>query len=244
MVSPTMSFSTVNIETIRGDEGEKKNGFDSTLSYSFFEASGNSEIKSHKTSLRSDYKAEKYNAFFVLSNKRGKKGDDLYIDKGFVHLRLMVPILKSKRFTSEAFVQKEYNDFTLLEDRQLGGAGLRSKVFEAPDKYSVYLGLGVMKEREVINLMPTVTTRYSRLTNYLSVKYKINDTLHFTGTGYYQPRPSENDDYRILFDGSLTFKISKHLSFALEVNHRRDSIPPLGVKKDDTEVLNTLKVNF
>ncbi len=237
---PKAVFATVNIETLRG--GEDKSGFDSTLAYSFYEASGNTEIESRKASLRTDYRSKSFDAFLVVSEKRGKKSDSLYMDKGFAHLRLMVPIRAS--VISEVFIQKEYNDFTLLLDRRLGGGGLRFALLKDKGNYSVHLGLGAMREREVLNLTPNITTRYTRLTNYLSMKFKINETLTFSGTGYYQPRSDKSEDYRILFDGGFTFKISKHLYFALEVNHRRDSLPPLGVEKDDTEITNSIKVNF
>lgn len=237
---PVQAFSTVNIETMRSDEDKK--GFQSSISYSFFEASGNTEMKSHKTSLRTDYQGERFHTFLALSQKRGKKDNSLYTDKGFAHLRLMIPI--TKRFTTELFGQKEYNDFTLLLDRTLAGAGLRTVLLHKKEVYDIYLGVGAMKEREVIDLTPEVTTNVTRLTNYLSLRAKINEALSFTGTAYYQPRSSDTKDYRILFDGELLFKITKHLSFALEVNHRRDSLPPLSIEKSDTEVVNSLKITF
>lgn len=237
---PLSAYSTVNIETMRDGEGEKD--FKSSLSYSFYEATGNTEIKSHKTSARTDYQGDKFHTFLALSQKRGKKDDSVYMDKGFAHLRFMVPL--TNRFTSEFFTQKEYNDFTLLLDRSLGGVGIRTLVLNKKDSYDVYLGVGVMKEKEVIDLTEEVTTKVTRLTNYLSMKFKLNDTVSFTGTGYYQPRSSKTKDYRILFDGELLFKITKRLNFALEVNHRRDSMPPLGVQKSDREIMNSLKFIF
>ena len=240
IVLPESVLATVNIETLRS--GEEENGFDSTLAYSFYEASGNTEIESHKTTLRTDYQTDSYDAFLVVSEKRGKKADALYMDKGFVHLRFIMPV--SKVITPEVFIQKEYNDFTLLLDRRLGGGGLRFALLKDNPNYNIHLGLGAMREREVLDLTPNLTTRYTRFTNYLSMKFKINETLSFTGTGYYQPRLDKSEDYRILFDGGFTFKITKHLDFAVEVNHRRDSLPPLGVEKDDTEITNSIKVRF
>lgn len=240
VVLPNLVFATVNIETLRS--GEDKNGFDSTLSYSFYGASGNTEIESNKASLRTDYRSNNYNAFLIVSQKRGKKSDSLYMDKGFAHLRLMVPV--TKVISTEVFIQKEYNDFTLLLDRRLAGGGLRFTLLKDKDNYSLHLGVGAMREREVLNLTPNITTRYTRLTNYLSMKFKINETLNFSGTGYYQPRSDKSEDYRILFDGGFTFKISKHFDVTLEVNHRRDSLPPLGVEKDDTEITNSIKLRF
>ncbi len=246
VVFPLHAHATVNIESIRS--GEKEAGLHNRLSFNLAYTEGNTDVTNLKTTLRSDYYAQNYHAFLAASLQRGEKDDERYLNKGFVHLRGMKPV--SRRFTLEGFFQHEYNDFTLLEERRLAGAGIRIKAIErksgesADSDLTLYVGLGLMREKEVIDYPPEVTDNFTRSTNYLSCRWKLDDRVNFTGTLYYQPRLSDLDDYRILFDGGFDFAITEVITFGISVNYRYDSEPPVGVEDYDIEILNGITLSF
>lgn len=239
------AFATVNIESMRGSE--KEQGLYTKISFNLAYTDGNTNVKDLKTSFRSDYFNKGHHAFLAASLQRGEKDDERYMNRGFAHLRMMKPV--TDRFTLEGFVQSEYDDFTLLEDRRLIGAGVRIAVTgekkKDEDSYlNLYVGLGMMKEREVLDLPAQTTSRISRSTNYLSCIWKLDERVNFSGTIYYQPRIADARDYRVLFDGGFEFDIMKQIAFNLSVNYRYDSEPPSGIEKYDLEFLNGITIKF
>lgn len=144
-------------------------------------------------------------------------------------------------------MQKEYNEFTLLKDRELAGGGLRVALVQEEDQNSsvnIYLGIGVMWEQEVLDLSPDEETEIYRSTNYISCRLKANDTTTLAATAYYQPDLEDSSDYRVIFDGTLAFKITRSLSFTFNINYRFDNEPPAGIKRYDTEITNGISLNF
>lgn len=240
------ALATVNIESMRKDDGEM--GLHTKVGFSLAYTEGNTDVTDLKTTLRSDYFSEGYHAFLAASIQRGEKDDDRYTDKGFVHLRGIRPV--AQRLAVEAFVQKEYNDFILLEDRQLLGGGVRITALERyygteeASYFQLYAGIGLMKEKETINSSPEETSNFTRSTNYLSCRWRLDERVNFSGTLYYQPRVSDMDDYRILFDGGFTFDITRSLAFTLSVNYRHDSEPPAGIEDYDLEITNGISLSF
>ena len=245
-ISEGAALATVNIETIRRDEG--KEGFSNSLSFKLGYIEGNTNIKRGETALRSDYLSGRQHFFLAASHKRGDKDEERYMDKGFAHLRLINEL--SDRLSGEIFLQKEYNEFTLLKDRKLAGTGLRIALVQGESdddkglEASVYLGIGVMWENELLDLGPDEETEIYRSTNYISCRLKANDTTTLAATVYYQSDLKEASDYRVLFDGTLAFKITRSLSFTFDINYRFDNEPPAGVKKYDTEITNGISLNF
>ncbi len=240
---PTPSGATVNIESMRKKKEEK--GFQSTLSFTLGYTSGNTDVMNLKTAFRTDYFSNDYNAFLAASIQRGEKDNSRYQNKGFAHLRGMRPA--SKRTTIEGFVQHEFNDFTLLQSRRLIGAGGRFTLIDntSSDKIKkLFVGIGAMREWEDINTTPEEKIETTRSTNYISGRYELDDRIRMSGTVYYQPRFSEGSDYRLLFDGGLSFDITKSGAFLIKINYRYDSEPPLGVKDYDFEITNGLTLSF
>ncbi len=246
LITEGTALATVNIETIRREK--EVEGFSNSLSLKLGYIKGNTNIRNAETRLRSDYLSGKRHFFLAASHKRGEKDEERYLDKGFAHLRLINEL--SERLSGEIFLQKEYNEFTFLKDRELAGAGLRVALVQGEEKEdqnssaSIYLGIGVIWEQEVLDLSPDEETEIYRSTNYISCRLKVNDTTTMAATSYYQPDMDDSSDYRVLFDGTLAFKITKRLSFTFDVNYRFDNEPPAGVKKYDTEITNGISLNF
>lgn len=239
----TTASATVNIEAIR--QSDRDEGFFNNITLSLSHSEGNTDIASRKLKLRSDYIAENNHAFISASFQRGEKDNKEYMDKGFIHIRGITAT--DKAVAGELFVQREYNDFTLLKDRKLIGTGTRVRAInkeKETSKLRLLLGIGVMWEEETIDYTPDDKEKLSRSTNYLSFRWEAREKASLSATTYYQPSMKDSDDYRILFDGSIGFVITDQLSFTFDINYRYDSEPPTGVERYDFEITNGISLNF
>ena len=86
-----------------------------------------------------------------------------------------------------------------------------------------------------------ITTRIVRATNYINWTWRLDERITTDATGYYQFHGRRFQDYRILFERSITFRLTTKLAFPLRVNFRYDSEPPTGIQKHDVEIFNGLR---
>lgn len=237
-VGPVRLRSQVNTETLR--KADLEEGFYNELGFNYGLYAGNSEFQSIKLNFRSDLKKGKYSSFLVADLNKAYKDRSVFIDKGFIHLRGMRSL--SGPFTAEAFLQKGYNDFIQLKSRDLAGSGMRIRM-TAPQSQnlSVYTGIGLMWEREVIT-RPADEEALLRSTNYLSLKWNSRRGIGFTSTSYYQFHTGEFKNYRILFNGHFEVSLTQRIRVATDIDYRFDSRPPSGVKKYDLEIVNGIRI--
>ena len=95
--------------------------------------------------------------------------------------------------------------------------GVRFDLQPSSSKFNVYLGIGAMWEHERINDKAdgVMTTRIIRSTNYINWTGRLAEHVTTSATGYYQFHTRRFQDYRILFEGSLTFQLTTKLAFPL-----------------------------
>ena len=237
----------VNIETLR--RLDSKPGWYNNITLSLTYQSGNTDLFRFKSSVRSDYWFDKYHTFGIATLQQGEQGGKLYTDKGFIHLRGTRSIIE--RLGVEIFLQKQFNESILLQDRNLAGGGLRiSALKQRTDKnntgVNLYLGIGGMWENETINdkQYGEVETNIIRSTNYISAAWRIDKRFSVVITGYYQPYTQRFSDFRILSESRFEFHVTKRVSINTRLNLRYDSEPPTGVEAHDLEIVNGLSFKF
>ena len=207
-------------------------------------SSGNTDLLTLRTRFRTDYLSKSYHAFLFGSLQQGRKDNDLFTSKGIAHARIIRNL--TNHILVESFVQKQFNESILLTDRNLLGGGFRF-AFSSPEaKVNSYFGTGIMWEHERINDTDkgAIVTRILRSTNYVSWKAELDDRISTSATGYYQVSLDEVTDYRILFEGSISFSISKRLTMPFSANFRFDNSPPTEIRKHDLEIFNGLSYTF
>ncbi|UCD37885.1 MAG: DUF481 domain-containing protein [Fidelibacterota bacterium] len=196
--------------------------------------------------------------FFLVSNYQISKKDKLlFINKGFSHLRTVKSLRRS--LYGEVFVQKEFNEFINLRDRQLLGGGLRIKWDEMeriklfPEQLQFAMGIGLMWEREVIDAgadgtqgdpIHNTLALLLRSTNYVVLKWTPKESLAILTTAYFQVDTRRASDYRILARTTLRVALTKRLELTVDVNLRHDSEPPGGVKALDLDLVNGFSYRF
>ena len=205
---------------------------------------GNTDLLTSRARFRSDYLSKRYHGFIFGSLQQGRKSGAFFINKGMAHARIIRTLTQHVLF--ESFVQKQFNESILLNDRNLVGGGVRFALHPPSSKFNLYLGIGAMWEHERINDpdVGEITTRILRSTNYINWTGQLDERITTSATGYYQVHTRHFEDYRILFEGSLTFRFTTKLAFPLRINFRYDSEPPAGIHKHDVEIFNGLRYTF
>ncbi|MBD3290963.1 DUF481 domain-containing protein [candidate division KSB1 bacterium] len=246
LLSAFRVFGQVNTETLRKSDLDK--GLHGKVQFQLGLNTGNSEYLKMKSNFRLDYMAEDYYSFGVVEYQRGLEADELFINKGFAHVRYIHSLLSTLRW--ELFAQKEFNDFILLLDRNLAGAGLRKSFILQPEKdgnrcyFKLHFGAGLMWENEEIDTDPDTETNIVRSTNYISIDWKIDDRLQLIHINYFQFDVENLPDYRVLAESTLSFSITKAFRFQTSLEFRYDNKPPLSVKKYDLELTNGVSFAF
>ena len=206
--------------------------------------SGNTELLTLRTRFRSDYLSKTYHGFVFGSLQQGRKNGEFFTNKGMAHGRIIWNL--TDRILIESFVQKQYNESILLNDRNLLGGGVRFAVHSSKSRSNLYLGTGAMWEHEYINdkLVGDITTRIFRSTNYINWTLQLDERISTSATGYYQVHVRRMKDFRILFEGSVVFHLTTKLSFPFRLHFRYDNEPPTGIQKHDLEIFNGLSYTF
>ena len=234
----------VNTEAMR--RADSSLGWHSNLSADVGLIAGNSNLVDLKGGLRFDYLAPSGHVFLVSQYQRGLQDTALFINKGFVHLR-GVRNLRAGR-ALEGFVQQEFNEFINLRSRSLVGGGLRLEFGRPADSTAgtlgLNLGIGLMWEREALTGDPKEVVTLLRSTNYVVVRWAVDDRLALSSTAYFQVDTGSLSDYRIIWDGGLSITVYRRLALNLKVNMRYDSEPPGIIKPYDIEMTNGLSYSF
>ncbi len=239
------NYSQVNTERFRKEYD--KTGIYGNISLAAGLASGNSEFVKVKGSSRIDYKGNDLN-FFLIGNYEFQEANDAkVVNKGFAHLRSVVSL--SQIFFLELFLQKEFNHFILLEDRNLAGTGLRTdliKLFTGSrdSLFEIFLGTGLMFENEKYNIPVSPQTNLFRSTNYLTFKWTITNTVSFITINYFQFDVEKFHDFRFTSDSGIDFVITKNLEFNSSISYRFDNEPVPCVRNFDLELSNGITFSF
>ena len=143
-------------------------------------------------------------------------------NKGMLHLRYTHPV---KSFYMEGFIQNEYDDFRALENRQLIGGGVRFPLTSTSFFDSMFVGSGVMHEKEVYKLDNNLEITELKSTNYLTLSKAIKDNISLSTTMYYQFNTSKVKDYRLLAISTINFDISDRVGFFVRIDLREQAIP-------------------
>lgn len=169
-----------------------------------------------------------------------RAGSEDFVNNGFQHFRFNRNI--SKAFILEAFAQAQFNELLKVKNRDLIGAGLRTKIIKK-DKISIFAGLLYMYEYEEIK-GENIIYRDHRMSDYLAMSIYLSETASFESTTYYQPKFEFIGDYRISSENSLGLKITKHLSYQTSFRILYDSKPPVDIPEISYTYKNALKYSF
>jgi hypothetical protein len=236
-------FGQVNTEKMRGHLlgadsphklGIKMGGF-----------AGNTDVFTVKGDYQYQFSLEDFSGFLVFSLDKGTKNGQAFINKGFTHYRHLVALENDLVF--EAFVQKEFDEFILLADRFLYGAGLRTKIMSAESKRfgqnDIFIGVGLMQEYEEFTRLADDTSIF-RSTNYVTWKWDPVSKLAIDVTAYYQVSFEDYEDFRLLMNMEMSVEILAEIKYVTTLNARYDNQPVDTVRKYDLEMTTGIAWEF
>ena len=138
----------------------------------------------------------------------------------------------------EGFLQKEFNHFINLNNRELIGSGLRLRYTK-----NFLLGIGVMYENELYKNFIT-KNKNIKSTNYINYRITPNENISITNILYYQFKLSTIEHFRILWDGSINIKGTEWISFNINFKYRYD-ISNINLNGSSYfEITNGVRINF
>jgi hypothetical protein len=245
-------YTQVNTEVFRNSQD--KNGLSGNIGISTQFNSGNSDFLNIGLNFRLDFKSDINNTFLVSNYERVSGNNVLVSNRGFTHLRTSFPV--NSFLDAEAFVQKEFNDFILLKDRQLLGVSSRFQVLNITTDSitaktstvtfgNIYLSQGVYYEKEFLDVeVDTITTIYRSSTTFTTV-IQLQQYVQLSLSSYFQFDVNRFADHRILLNSSLKFKLFSNLNYLVGVMYRYDSEPPsAAIRLFDFSLSNGISYSF
>jgi len=240
-----MLLAQINTEAMRSENVTDE--FINKVNVDFGIEKADAELIELAAAYRLDYfNPTGLHVFLILNYENGyeqEKGleKNQVVNKGFGHLR-MTKMISSKLFF-EVFTQFGFNDFLLMKDRKLAGSGLRYKMV-SNDRMNTFLGIGLMQENEIYDIVNEPEKKLLRSTNYLRWNIIIAENTKLYNTVYYQFSSSDINDYRLLYDGSIDFSVNENLSFFIKLNYRYDNDSHGDMGKSYVQLNNGIEFTF
>ncbi|MBE0654070.1 MAG: DUF481 domain-containing protein [Bacteroidales bacterium] len=243
-------YSQVNTEKFR--KFSDKEGFLFNSGFRFGYSGGNSEYVTVDGTFRLDYNGKKNDAFIVANYDYKESSATKVTNNGFLHLRGIHTM--SEKMVMEAFLQQEFNEFLLLADRKLAGAGARMRVMDFTsnkDSLSGFVsnfGLGMMFEHEVYEVgegeKTIVTLNPFRVTSYLTLDWDISEMINAWGVVYYQPDIVKIHNFRSIVETGIEIWLIGKLFFTFDMSYRYNNEPVGDVKNYDITIKNGLRLSI
>ena len=238
------AFAQVNTEWMRDENVEKI--FTNTLKLDFgYETSKDEIFDLLLTGGSNFYLQNNLHAFLIMNYQNGfistNDKKEIIINRGFAHLRFNKRIISG--IDIEFFFQAGFNDFILIKDRKLFGSGIRKKIVQN-ESIKSFLGFGLMQEKEVYDLKQNSEVLLLRHTSYSTIVYQLSSDIDINNILYFQPSVKNINDFRILLENQLQFKINNVLRVNINMNYRFDNEPHADSKKSYFQISNGFEFDF
>lgn len=169
------------------------------------------------------------------------------LNNGNLHFR--TTFNHRKTFSTEVYVQGQYDNFRGLTDRVLVGIAERWKVIEN-EKFDWHVAAGPMFEYErwrTPDGEEIKQKRLPKLSSYLTLRWKISDQMDFNTILYYQvgyDKEAELTRHRVSNTTNLNFKINDKLSFHTGISIAYDDEPIVPITEFIYSVENGISLDF
>jgi hypothetical protein len=195
---------------------------------------GNVDVFQYATAIRVDYLKDGHHLFLIGSTLYGEDKGKAFQDESYGHLRWA--LMNTHGVGGELFTQVQEARFKMLSLRQLVGGGARMSFL----KGNFAMGVGCMSDYELLSSGSDGLV--ARWNTYLRVA--TGGDLKMGLLAYFQPHITQLEDYRVLSQASIEFKIGEALSVSQDFVHTYDTRPPQGVVVSDVQTIIKLKVKL
>lgn len=167
--------------------------------------------------------------YLFLGNYRLIDSDEGNLQNSwFLHTRFNYKL--NSKLSFESFLQGQYNQLLVVEQRNLVGAGLRLNWVDR-ENFTGYWGNSYMYEVEYSDRAGTTENNH-RNSTYVSVSY-LSKSKNFsvTNTVYYQPLYKNLKDYRLLEQFRLNIPLAEWFKVFTIYDYYFDSKTPLNTRE-------------
>lgn len=165
------------------------------------------------------------------------------INSGYMHLRST--FLYDNSFSPELFGQYQYNNNLGLDNRILGGAGIRYR-FISLDNFTGTFSTGVMAEHEEWKPVEDelVKNTFLKTSSNISLRGNVSEHAKLLVIGYYQARPIDFFKPRATLENQLNVRLSRHVALTVSFVMTNDADPIIDIPKLTYELKNGFLITF
>jgi len=243
MFISTSLFALVSIAPV--DIGSKP-GLSGNVSGSLSSKSGNTQKDEYSIGMRLQYdQGIDYLTWGTFTYDYGKSNGTKNEEKIYAHLRYIHALDVRGDWRWELFIQSEQDKFKDINERSIGGAGVRWRFMNSEDWGRGYVGIGGFTEK-IDYSHPEVNPNEenSRLNSYVAYTKSFMVGSKLSYIGYFQPKCSETIDYISSQSAELILPIAGELNLSLSAKYFYDSRPAVGVEKSDISYMTSLLWQF
>lgn len=238
--SSSIDAQILNVESLRKPTDTVPLIANTSLSLTLIKNKNRIFSFNHRAYLR--YKWSEKLILFVSDIHSKEVNDKKIVSKGTQHLRYNRNL--HSRIVLEVFAQSQYDAISAISFRGLLGIGPRFKLSNS-DLYRFYMGTLTMFEYEQPDQrFEPNSSKHWRNSTYFSFGIYPNSNLSVVSTTYYQPLYSQPSDYRISNESSISFGLTKRLSFKATLTYLYDAKPVFSVPKEQYKITNGLMWSF
>ncbi|MDT0645887.1 DUF481 domain-containing protein [Zunongwangia sp. F260] len=229
LIPGLLSAQLVNIEAKRMQTDSVRFTLNADFSFNHTNNDG-SQVNQITTAFSTQLKSKDLRKiYFLLGNYNliDSEAENLQ-NTWFLHGRFNYKFNQVLRF--ETFLQGQYNQLLVVEQRNLIGAGLRAKWMDRK-RFTGYAGNSYMYEMETSDRAGTTYYNH-RNSTYLTLSYSAESgKFSIANTVYYQPLYRNFSDYRILEQFRMDIPLSSWFKVFTLYNYYFDSKTPLNTRE-------------
>lgn len=237
----SVNAQLLNVESVRANADSV--GWNGELEFDLSLNRYNERVLEFSNKSNLSYFSEKHAYMLLNSLKFVNIDGNSLISSGYVHLRST--LLKNKKLSPEFFLQYQYNNNLGLENRGLGGAGIKYRLYNNGGwMASASTGLMIEHEEWKLTNQPSIKNEFLKSTSNLSLRGRVSKTATFLLVGYYQARFDHFFEARSIFETKLKVDISKHVALSVSFVASYDTAPIIDIPNWTYELSNGLVIKF
>lgn len=231
LIPGLLSAQLVNIESKRMQTDSVRFTLNADLSFDHTNNNGN-QVNQIDAALSTQAKSKDLRKiYFLLGNYKLIDSKERNLQNAwFLHGRFNYKFKYNPAWRFETYLQGQYNQLLVVEQRNLIGTGLRVKWMDRK-RFTGYAGNSYIYEIEYSDRAGTTNYNH-RNSTYLTLSYAAkSQKFSVANTVYYQPLYRELNDYRILEQFRLDIPLSKWFKVFTIYNYYFDSKTPLNTEE-------------
>ncbi|MEX0722341.1 MAG: DUF481 domain-containing protein [Gracilimonas sp.] len=240
-LSAPVQAQLLNVESVRANADSA--GWHGELEFDLSLNRYNEQVFEFTNESNLSYFSESH-AYMLLNELKFVNIDgNSLISSGYVHLRST--LLRNKKFSPEIFTQYQYNNNLGLNNRAIGGGGIKYRFYRTDD-WQASISTALMYEYEEWQLagQQSIKNEYVKNTSNIRLNGKISDDATFLLVGYYQARPDQFFEARSILESKLKMDLSKRIAVSIGFVASYDADPIIDIPQWTYELSNGLVIKL